>query len=132
MAKKGDLIQFFRFALVGVVATLINLVFLYFFTEFFNIYYMISAIFAFFIADISKYVLNKTWTFYERLRDGFFRTYCKFLLVSLIALGINLFFLYIFTDIVGIYYLYSQVLAIAISLWINFLGSKFWTFKNKI
>jgi len=130
MIKRGTWIQFFRFALVGVVATVINLAFLYFFTEFFGIYYMISAVFAFFIADISKYVLNKTWTFYERLKDNFFRIYCKFLLISLIALGINLLFLYLFTEIVGIYYLYSQVLAVVISLWINFLGSKFWTFRK--
>ena len=130
MVGKKGLIQFFRFVIVGVIATIINLIFLFFFTEFFNVYYMISAIFAFFIADISKYVLNKTWTFYEGLRERFFRTYCKFFLVSVSALLINLSLLYLFTEILGVYYIYSQVFAVLITLWINFIGNKLWTFRR--
>ncbi|MEK6875700.1 MAG: GtrA family protein [Nanoarchaeota archaeon] len=130
MDKRGFLLQFSKFAIVGVIATAINLFFLYFFTEFFNVYYMLSAVFAFLIADISKYILNKKWTF----NDGwgnFFRKYCNFFIVSLTALILNLALLYAFTEFFGFYYLYSQILAIAISLWVNFIGNKFWTFRGK-
>ena len=130
MVKRETLKQFGKFAVVGVFATAINLIFLYFFTEFFNVYYMFSAVLAFFIADISKYLLNKTWTFDEKLKHKFFRRYCNFFAVSVVALVINLSILYFFTEIVGIYYMLSQIIAVVISLWINFIGNKFWTFRK--
>ena len=128
MGKKGA-IQFGKFVIVGVVATSINLIFLYSFTEFLMIHYMISAILAFFIADVSKYVLNKRWTFDDGW-DNFFRKYCKFFIVSVTALFGNLFLLYFFTEFFGVYYMISQFLAIVITLWVNFIGNKIWTFKK--
>lgn len=126
---KKSLKQFFMYALIGVLVTLINLVVLYLFTDLIGVYYLISAVFAFCVADIVKYVLHKSITFKGSLNKGFFRGYVNFLSVSLSALLINLFFLYFFTDIVGLYYLISQILASAISLWVNFIGNKFWTFN---
>ena len=54
----------------------------------------------------------------------------QFFVVSILALLVNLFFLYLFTEVCGIYYLISQVLAIGISLFVNFFGNKVWTFKK--
>ena len=127
--KRRDFKQFGKFAIVGGVATIINLIFLYSFTEFLMIHYMISAVFAFFIADVLKYVLNKIWTFDDGW-DNFFKKYCKFFIVSLTALFGNLFLLYFFTEFFGIHYMISQVLAIVITLWVNFVGNKIWTFRT--
>lgn len=130
MFKRGTLNQFGIFAIVGFIATVINLVFLYIFTEFLGIYYMFSAVLAFFIADLVKYIINTKWTFNTRLRRNFFRRYYKFFCVSMIALVLNLGLLYSLTEFLGVYYLVSQVIAIAITLWINFIGNKFWTYKR--
>jgi len=128
--KKEDVRQFFKFALVGVVNTLINLVVLYVLTDFFKIYYLTSAILAFLVAVTNSFFLNKIWTFKENIRDKAVKKYSKFFVVSLIALLVNLTFLYIFTDVFHVYYLLSQIIAIGISLWVNFLGNKLWTFKK--
>lgn len=122
--------QFFRFALVGSLGTLVNLIFLYFFTDILGIYYLVSAVLSFVIALSHNYFFNKVWTFNEPFGKNFTSKYIRFFGVSVFALGINLIFLYLFTDILGIYYLISQALAILFSMIVNFLGNKFWTFKE--
>ena len=46
------------------------------------------------------------------------------------AFTINLVALYFFTDIVGIYYLISTILAFLISFSVSFTLQKFWTFQD--
>ena len=120
--------QFLKFSLIGLIGTFVNIAFLYLFTNVFGIYYLISAIFSFFIAISINFVLNKVWTFKENFKHKVVRKWFKFLVISAIVLGINLLFLYLFTEFFKIYYLISQILAIGIGLFFNFLGNKFWTF----
>lgn len=122
--------EFIKFAFVGLIGTFINLVILYSFTEFLKIYYLLSAVFAFVAAATSNFILNKIWTFKEEIKHKFLGKYLKFFLVSVIALLVNLLFLYLFTEFFKIYYMVSQVLAIGIALIINFLGNKIWTFRK--
>ena len=58
--------QFLKFGLIGVVATVTHVVFLYIFTEFFNLYYILSSLFAFAIAVTVSFGFNKIWTFGDR------------------------------------------------------------------
>jgi len=122
--------EFLKFAFVGLIGTFINLIILYSFTEFLGIYYLFSAMVAFIISASNNFILNKIWTFKEKIKDKILSKYIKFFSISIIALLVNLFFLYIFTEFLGIYYMISQVLAIGIALIINFLGNKIWTFKK--
>ncbi len=128
--KKNVISEFFKFAFVGAVGTVVNLVILYLLTEKIGLYYMLSAILSFIVAMTSNFFLNKIWTFKENIKSEITKKYVQFGLVSISALLINLFFLYIFTEFLGIYYLISQVLAIGIALIINFLGNKIWTFSK--
>ena len=122
--------EIFKFGIIGFLGTIINLVFLYLFTDVAGIYYLFSAIFSFLIAMSSNFLLNKVWTFREDLRTKVVKKYFQFGIVSILALVFNLIFLFLFTDILGIYYLISQVLAIVLSFGVNFLGNKLWTFRK--
>jgi len=122
--------EFFKFGLVGILGTLINLFILYIFTEFVGIYYLVSAIIAFFVAVTHNFILNKLWTFKEKISHLFTKKYIQFFIVSIFSLVINLIFLYIFTEFLNIYYMISQALAIGISFIANFIGNKIWTFKK--
>ncbi len=124
-----NLKQTLKFGLIGILNTFINLIVFYFLTSIVGIYYIISAIFAFFVANINSFVWNKTWTFEEKFKTKFRTKYFKFLSVSLLALGINIFFLYIFVEYLHWHYLFSQFLAICLSFSINFFLNKSWTFK---
>ena len=128
--KKDVIREFFKFGAVGSFGALINIAILYLLTEKAGIYYIVSAIFAFAVAMSSNFILNKTWTFKEKIRAQIGKKYLQFGLISISALLVNLFFLYIFTEILGIYYIISQILAISIAMIINFSGNKIWTFRK--
>ncbi|MEX0920395.1 MAG: glycosyltransferase family 2 protein [Candidatus Pacearchaeota archaeon] len=126
--RRNVLGEFFKFALVGISGIFVNLVVLYYLTEYIGFWYMVSAVFAFILATTTNFLLNKIWTFKEKIRLEIGRKYLQFGLVSVSALAINLVFLYLFTELLGIYYLVSQVLAIGIAFFVNFIGNKIWTF----
>jgi len=56
--------------------------------------------------------------------------FVRFVLAGAFAFTVNLVALYFFTDIIGIYYLISTVLAFLISFSVSFTLQKFWTFKD--
>lgn len=126
--KKQVMQEFFKFAVVGLIGTVINILMLYLLTEKVGIYYLLSAIISFFVAMTSNFTFNKIWTFKENIKLNVGKKYLQFGLISISALLVNLFFLYILTEVFGIYYITSQILAIGIALIINFLGNKIWTF----
>lgn len=128
--KKHVVMEFFKFALVGGIGALVNIGILYWLTEKIGIYYLVSAIFSFIVAMTINFTFNKIWTFKEHIKLEIGKKYLQFGLVSITALLVNLFFLYIFTEMFGIYYIISQILAIGIALIINFLGNKIWTFTK--
>lgn len=128
--KKNVFVEFFKFAFVGLIGTILNLLVLYYLTDKLGVYYLISAFFAFCIAVTSNFFLNKIFTFKENLAEKTLSKFTQFLLISIVALVVNLFFLYLLTSVFGIYYLVSQAIAIAIALSINFLGNKIWTFSK--
>jgi putative flippase GtrA len=70
-------------------------------------------------------------TFKEKIRESIFRKYTKFITISIIALVVNLIFLYWFVEYFKIWYVFAQVLAIGASLLINFFGNKIWTFRER-
>ncbi|MCX6722946.1 MAG: bifunctional glycosyltransferase family 2/GtrA family protein [Candidatus Staskawiczbacteria bacterium] len=129
LVKIGWIPEFLRFAVVGLSGTIINFIIFYCFTEFLKVYYLLSAIFSFIFAMTNNFILNKFWTF-KKPGVIFGQEFAQFSLVSVIALLLNLFLLYFLTEVMGVYYLISQVFAIIPSLIVNFLGNKFWTFKK--
>ena len=56
----------------------------------------------------------------------------KYFLVGGIGVGVNLGLLYVLTDFLGIWYILSQCIAIAVSITNNFFLHRYWTFKNEI
>jgi putative flippase GtrA len=124
-------IEFVKFAVVGGFGTVVNIIVLYCATELLGMYYMYSAVLSFLVAGAHNFILNKLWTFREKIGDQVAVKYFKFMVVSVAALGVNLVFLYIFTEFLKIWYIISQVLAIGTAMLINFAGNKIWTFRKE-
>jgi len=122
--------QITKFMIVGAIGTIINLSILFIFTEFFNFYYIYSAIIAFFTSVINNYILNKLWTFQEKIQERIISKYIKYTLICLISLIVNLFILFILVEFYGIWYILSELIAIMGSFLVNFIGNKFLTFKK--
>lgn len=127
---KNTIIQFIKFCIIGVFNTLINLVVLYLFTDIFGFYYMFSAVIAFLVAVTNSFIFNKLWTFEEKLNHKVYFKSIKFIVVSVIALLINLVILYVLVEYFKMWYMAAQLVGIATNLIINFIGNKLWTFQK--
>lgn len=58
------------------------------------------------------------------------KTGVKYVFSGGMAATVNLFFLYFLTDIIGIWYLTSSVIAFILSFFTSFFLQKFWTFRD--
>ncbi len=122
-------IQFFRYIFVGGAAFIVDFVSLFTFTDFFGVYYLISAALAFTLGLIANYVLSINWVFNNRTLDNMWSEFTVFAIIGLIGLGLNELFIWFFTDFVDIYYLISKIIAAALILSWNFFARKFVLFR---
>lgn len=59
------------------------------------------------------------------------KQFLKFSIVGGTSAMINFFILFVFTQWVGVWYLYSSIIAYILSAIFNFIFNKLWTFRNK-
>lgn len=117
-------IQLFRYVFVGGTAFIVDFSFLYFFSDICGIYYLISAVFSFIISVLVNYVMSTKWVFNQDNIDNKVLEFNLFILISTIGLVFTEILLYFFTDICGLYYLVSKVIAAIIVLFWNFLARR--------
>ena len=118
------LIQLFRYVFVGGTAVLVDLFFLYVFSDIFGIYYLISAVFSFIISVLVNYAMSTRWVFNQNNIENRVGEFNLFLLISTIGLVFTEILLYFFTDICGIHYLISKIISAVIVLFWNFLARR--------
>jgi putative flippase GtrA len=122
--------EFIKFAMVGVVNTLVHLIVLFILVEYFSVYYILASVVAFLLAVTNSFFLNTLWTFRKKYSFMSKLSWGKFTLIGIIAILINTILLYVLTDFFSLWYMYSQVIAILASFSVNFFGNKFWTYRN--
>jgi dolichyl-phosphate beta-glucosyltransferase len=120
--------QFFKYCIVGVLGTFVDLGALYVLVEYFEMAVMPAVVLSFLLAVVNNYVLNKIWTFGSRSKN-YRKQFIKFLIVSVVGLGLTVGFMYVFVEVFVIWYMIAKALTSLIVLVWNFLGNKYWTFK---
>jgi putative flippase GtrA len=123
------LIQLFRYVFVGGASFLVDFGSLFLLTDFFGIYYLISAAIAFLLGLITNYILSVNWVFSKRTLDNMKLEFGFFALIGIIGLGLNELFIWFFTDQLQIYYLFSKIFAAVIIMFWNFFARKFTLFR---
>lgn len=127
-AKPEDWAQLIRFCLVGLSGYVINLAVFKVLFDSLGAHHLVAAIGAFGVAWSSNFVLNKHWTFRRHglstLQQG-----GRNLMVSLVALTVNLALLAVFVDVIGLPEFPSQAAAVAAVMPINFLLNRRWSFR---
>lgn len=116
-----------RYAVGGGSAALIDLFFLWLFTHFFGIFYLISQICSFIISLTFGYYFQKYLTFRD-FSQRHWKQASIFLLFQLIWLGINLIILKISVEYFGIYYLIGSIIAKGIVFIWNFIMNHYFNF----
>ena len=100
----------------------------YLFKEIIKINKYVSNAIGFICAATSNYILNRIWTFQSENADVA-TEYGKFLLVSVIGLGINSLTLYILTDKLKWNFYLSKIFAIGMATLWNFFANLLFTFR---
>ncbi len=121
-----------RFAIVGVTGIFVNQVALWAFTELGGINYLISAILASQVSTLNNFILTEVWVFRGReLRGRALFRYLAFNLVNMATLVIRIPVLWLLTDVMGIYYLWSNLVAIVATFGVRFLIADNWIWAGR-
>ena len=118
-------IQVFRYILVGGAAFLVDCISLFILTQYFGIFYLISAALAFILGLAVNYLLSVRWVFNNRKLEKRSFEFGIFAIIGIVGLALNEFFIWFFTQDIQIFYLYSKILAAVIILFWNFFARKF-------
>ncbi|MDE2041033.1 MAG: GtrA family protein [Patescibacteria group bacterium] len=108
MPKASAVQKFMKFAVSGGTAAVLSIVLLYIFTDWLGWWYLISSIIAFIISMVAHFILQKLWVFTHKETDGVHIQLAKFLMLSLVNLGINSLFMYAAVSVLGLNYLVAQ------------------------
>src|SRR3954467_10501420 len=120
-------VQLFKFGVVGVTGYVVNLIVFALLTQELDMYPLLAAVASFGVAVTNNFLWNRHWTFQATEGHAGFQA-IRFFAVSVLALGVNLLFLYLLVDVGSAPELPSQAVAVALAMPFNFLGNKLWTF----
>lgn len=121
--------QFIRFLIIGIIGVGINLISIYIITDLFSVYYLISYFLATALSGLFNFYFNRHWNFNNKKSNGvLLNQYKKFVSINIVLDIWGVSILYILTDILGFYYLYSQAIVLGIIWIILFLTYKTWVF----
>ena len=125
--------RFLKFCVVGLSGVLVNMGLLYALTELCGLFYLISSFIAIECSFISNFLFNEFWTWRgigaPSVSEGLKR-FGKFHVVYGIGLAVNISLLYVITEYLGVYYILSNLIAIAIATLWNFWWSAKWTWGS--
>jgi glycosyltransferase involved in cell wall biosynthesis len=129
------IMRFTGFALVGLSGVLVNSLALYLVTDQLNIFYLYSTLIATVVSTLWNFTFTETLVYKsERRTNRISYRLGMFLLLNILALALRTPIIYLFTEVLGMYYLISNLVSLAILSIIRFvLADNFiWTKSNQI
>jgi putative flippase GtrA len=128
MRRPANWLQLVQFGLVGGLGFVVNLLVYTLCVHTVGIDYHVAAAFAWLVAVLHNFILNRHWTFNAGEGRAHHQA-ARFLLVSLIAFGFSQLVLTLLVELAGLPKVPAQALAVAASMPLNFLGNKLWSFR---
>lgn len=129
LRRPENWLQLVRFGVVGGIGFVVNLAVYALCVHGLNIDYKVAAVIAWLIAVANNFVLNRHWTFDAREGRAHFQA-MRFLVVSLVAFGFSLLILTLLVESAGLAKVPAQAIAVLMSMPLNFLGNKLWSFAE--
>ncbi len=120
-----------KYIISGTTAFSVDILFIYVLTEWFYVWYLLSAVLAFTVAFFVSFYLQKFWTFRDNDRKKIYKQMGLYLIIGLLNLVINTGFMYLLVDVFGIWYLFAQVIMCGSIGLYSFLIYNFLIFNNK-
>ena len=126
LRRRANWVQLAQFGLVGVSGYVVNLIV---FAALLGWGAHVAAAISFVVAATNNYWWNRHWTF-ARQKSHVGIQGARFLVVSLLAFGVNQLWLVLFIDVLDWRKVLSQAIAIVLVTPLNFLGNKLWSFRK--
>ena len=123
--------QFIRYGFVAAVAFVFDFGLLFVFTHFAGLFYLLSATLSFTISAVVNYYLSTIWVFSNRVQRQRSHELAIFMAICLVALALNDIFMWVFTSVLGIFYLVSKILTVCIVFFWSF-GARRFFFTQKL
>lgn len=123
------LLQFLKFSFVGTTGLAVDFGITWFCKERLKWNKFLASSCGFSLAVINNYLLNRMWTF-NNIHTAFASSFTKFVLVSLVGLGLNNLLLYLLHSLSKWPFYASKGLATAVVLVWNFSANYFFTFHT--
>ena len=135
MELKPLIFKFVKFGIVGASGMVVHLCVLYLCMDVLGINTFISNTLGFIVAATTNYILNRIWTFRSHDKQVGME-YMKFIIVSLIGLGINNGTLWLSGRMLPEWnadwrFYILWIFAVGVTTLWNFLGNMLFTFKQK-
>jgi dolichol-phosphate mannosyltransferase len=130
MRRPENWLQLVRFGVVGVSGFVVNLAVYAACVHVVGVEYRVSSVVAWAVAVANNFVLNRHWTF-DAAAGSVRLQGARFFVVSLAAEALSLVLLTVFVQSAGIAKVEAQALAVALSMPLNFLGNKLWSFRAR-
>lgn len=122
--------QIVKFGIVGGSAFLIDYGILLVLTEVCGIHYLLSGGLSFTVSVIYNYILSVKWVFDVDRKEDKRREFLWFVALSVIGLGLNQLFLWIFVDVLHVFYMIAKIIVTAIVMVYNFVTRKIFLEKR--
>src|SRR5205809_6479641 len=127
LRRRHNWVQLAKFSAVGASGYVVNLVVYTALLKGAGLHYALAATCSFVVAVTNNYIWNRLWTFHaQRGHVGW--QGLRFLVVALVAYGVNLILLSVMIGL-GIDKVLSQAIAIVLVTPLNFVGNKLWSFR---
>lgn len=117
--------QAVKYFMVGGFCTVLDLTLLFILTNFLGLNYIISSIISFMLFTVLNYFLCIFWIFKIRSVKNHYHEFIYYLIITGVALGINTLLIWGFTEVLGFYFMFSKVFAVAATYCWNFWSRKY-------
>lgn len=121
-------LSFIKFGITGATGLVVDFSLTWLFKDVFHINKFLANAIGFTAAVISNYFINRIWTF--KNKDEIGKQLAAFVVVSLIGLTLNSFFIYLFNHILEVNFYLSKAIAVALVFFWNFSANYFFVFKS--
>lgn len=136
--KSEGLIQFIKFALVGVTNTVVDwIVFYLLVNSMLDNQHSLAKAISFVVAVLNSYLWNTVWTFkkeYQTVGTKKAAIFTKFIVVSLIGWGVNVYVFNLASSQLTLQIINKDLLPLVLAsgsaIVVNFFGNKLWTYRG--
>lgn len=121
-------LRILRYAIVGLIAFIVDAGVLYGLTTFAGVNYLVSAASGFMLGLTTVYLLSLRFVFSD-LKQRTNWTFTVFLFIGLIGLGLNEGIMWFFTEKLGLYYMASKIVSVTVVFFWNYVARKKFCFE---